>query len=134
MRIGLAIAVLLALAGCGDEKKTAQPTINVSPRAAQCTQRILDRVSGDNGPKARAYIERVYCVPFDRKGWVYADGTLSIAAHLYVVNSGACQVASSTPAGPTTTNGATLPTCWIRSSAPSCTTSGKTRSGRTSGS
>ena len=103
MRIGLAIAVLLALAGCGGEKKAAQPTVEVTPRAEQCTQRILDRVSGDNGPKARAYIETVYCVPFDRKGWVYADGTLSIAAHLYVLQSGVCSTETVGPGGSTTT-------------------------------
>ena len=101
MRYGLAIVVLLVLAGCGGEK-AAQPTVEASPRAERCTQRILDRVSGDNGEKARAYIDRVYCVPFDRKGWVYSDGTLSIAAHLYVLHSGTC-AESSVSGGSTTT-------------------------------
>jgi uncharacterized protein YjhX (UPF0386 family) len=103
MRIGLAIAVLLVLAGCGGEEKAAQPTVEASPRAARCTQRILDRVSGDNGAEARAYIDRAYCVPFDRKGWVYADGTLSIDAHLYLLNSGVCSAGTSDPGGSTTT-------------------------------
>jgi len=103
VRIALAIAVLLALAGCGGEQKAAQPTVEASPRAERCTQRILDRVSGDNGPKARAYIDRVYCVPFDRKGWVYPDGTLSIAAHLYVLNSGTCAESSASGGSTTTT-------------------------------
>jgi hypothetical protein len=103
VRIGLAIAVLLALAGCGGERKAAQPTVEASPRAERCTQRILDRVSGDNGEEARAYIDRAYCVPFDRKGWVYPDGTLSIDAHLYVLHSGVCAEGSSNPGGSTTT-------------------------------
>jgi len=103
VRIGLAIAVLLALTGCGGEKTAALPKVEASPRAERCTQRILDRVGGDNGPKARTYIAGVYCVPFDRKGWVYADGRLSIAAHLYVLKSGVCQEASGTPGGSTTT-------------------------------
>ena len=103
MRIGLVIAVLLALAGCGGEEKAAQPTVEASPRAERCTQRILDRVSGDNGPEARAYIDRAYCVPFDRKGWVYADGRLSIAAHLYVLNSGVCEEVTGSSGGSTTT-------------------------------
>ena len=103
MRIGLAIAVLLALAGCGGEKKATQPTVEASPRAERCTQRILDRVSGDNGAEARAYIDRAYCVPFDRKGWVYSDGTLSIDAHLYLLNSGVCSAGTSEPEGSTTT-------------------------------
>ena len=102
MRIGLAIAVLLALAGCGGEKTAALPKVEASPRAERCTQRILDRVSGDNGPKARTYIAGVYCVPFDRKGWVYADGRLSIAAHLYVLRSGVCSTESVGPGGSTT--------------------------------
>ena len=109
MRIGLAIAVLLALTGCGGEKQAAQPTIEVSPRAALCTQRILDRVSGDNGDNARAYIERVYCVPFDRKGWVFADGRLSIAAHLYVLNSGTCEESTGSGSSTTTTSITTTP-------------------------
>ena len=108
MRIGLAIAFLLVLAGCGGEEKAAQPTVQASPRAERCTQRILDRVEGDNGAEARAYIDRVYCVPFDRKGWVYPDGTLSIAAHLYVLNSGTC--AESSVSGGSTTTTTTTPT------------------------
>jgi uncharacterized protein YjhX (UPF0386 family) len=103
VRIGLAIAVLLALTGCGGEKKTAQPTVDASPRAERCTQRILDRVRGDNGAEARAYIDRAYCVPFDRKGWVYADGTLSIDAHLFLLNSGVCSAGTSDPGGSATT-------------------------------
>ena len=42
-------------------------------------------------------------MPFDRKGWVYADGTLSIAAHLYVLNSGVCAERDRGSGGSTTT-------------------------------
>ena len=38
----------------------------------------------------RSYIERTYCDRFARNGWVYDDGTLSIKAHLWLMNAGQC--------------------------------------------
>ena len=102
MRIALAIAVLLALAGCSfGEKKAAQTDATVNSRVERCTERVLDRVGG--GPQVRRYIERMYCGPFARKGWVYADGALSIKAHVYMMNGYACSSVTSTPGGQTTT-------------------------------
>ena len=104
MRIGLAIAVLLALTGCSSgEKKAAQTDARVGSRIERCTQRILDRVDGKSGAETRSYVESAYCGPFARKGWIYADGTLSIDAHLDLLNSGACAALRSNPGGSTTT-------------------------------
>jgi hypothetical protein len=104
MRVGLAIIVLLALAGCtSGEKKAAQSEAKVAPRVQRCTQRVLDRVGRESGAETRTYVESTYCAPFARKGWVYADGTLSIDAHLYLLTAGTCAEETSQPGGSTTT-------------------------------
>ena len=43
----------------------------------------------------RSYIQRTYCDRFARHGWVYEDGTLSIKAHLWVMNGYTCSEANS---------------------------------------
>lgn len=102
MRIALAVAVLLALAGCSfGEKKAAQDDATVNSRVERCTERVLDRIGGR--AQIRRYIERTYCGPFARKGWVYADGTMSIKAHVYLLNGYACSSETLTPGGQTTT-------------------------------
>ena len=104
MRVGLAIAVLLALPGCSfGEKKAAQTDAAVASRVERCTQRMLDRLGGANNSKIRSYVESAYCGPFARKGWIYADGTMSIKAHVYLLNGYACSSVTSTPGGQTTT-------------------------------
>lgn len=102
MRAGLAIAVLLALAGCSfGETKAPKDDARVASRVERCTERFLDRIGG--GAEIRRYTERTYCGPFARKGWVYADGSLSINAQAYVLNGNACSSETSTPGGRTTT-------------------------------
>jgi hypothetical protein len=104
VRVGLAIAVLLALTGCSSgEKKAAQTNARSTSRVERCTQRFLDRIGGNGGAETRSYVERTYCEPFARKGWVYTDGTLSINAHLDLLNGAACEEMTSTPGGSTTT-------------------------------
>jgi hypothetical protein len=99
MRVWIIFAMLLALTGCssgGTDAKTAS-------RTERCTQRFLDRIKGDHGVVVRRYVDRAYCGPFARKGWVYADGTLSIKAHLWLVNGYACSAETLTPGGQSTT-------------------------------
>jgi hypothetical protein len=98
VRVGLAIAVLLALAGCSSGEKKA---VQTDSRVERCTQRFLDRIGGD--AKIRSYVQSTYCTPFARKGWVYADGTLSIKAHLDLLNAGTCEEVTSSSAGSLTT-------------------------------
>lgn len=42
----------------------------------------------------RRYAEDAYCAPFERKGWVYEDGALSIAAQRWLDNAGADECAA----------------------------------------
>ena len=104
VRVGIAIAVLIVLTGCNSgAKKTARTDAQTTSRIELCTQRFVDRIKGDRGPNIRSYVKRTYCGPFARNGWVYADGTLSIKAHLSVLNGGSCKAVSTTPGGRTTT-------------------------------
>jgi hypothetical protein len=51
--------------------------------------------------EARRYAEDTYCARFERNGWVYDDGALSIAAQEWLDNSGRC--ATQTTADPART-------------------------------
>ena len=44
--------------------------------------------------EVRRYIDGTYCSPFEREGWVYDDGTLSIAAYLSLARDGSEACAS----------------------------------------
>jgi hypothetical protein len=104
MRVAIAIAVLLAVTGCSlGQKKAAQSDAKTTARIERCTQRFVDRIQTDRGAMVRSYIKGAYCGPFARKGWVYADGTLSIKAHLWLVNGYACSALELTPGGGTRT-------------------------------
>jgi hypothetical protein len=49
--------------------------------------------------EAERYARVTYCEPFERQGWVYEDGTLSIDAYLQVQRGGTCtSVTSGEPA------------------------------------
>ena len=42
----------------------------------------------------RSYTQHTYCDRFAKRGWVYEDGTLSIKAHLWLLNGYACSESS----------------------------------------
>jgi len=44
--------------------------------------------------EVRRYATKAYCEPFDKRGWVYRNGTLSIDAYRYVKDSGTCSTAA----------------------------------------
>lgn len=99
MRAAVVIAALLALTACGSGAKKSTAPSNASER---CTERMLARVKGDRGPMVRSYVERTYCNRFAHNGWVYPDGTLSIKAHIWLMNGYACS-SGSAGGGQTTT-------------------------------
>ena len=76
------------LSGCGSAEDNV--------RVERCVDRLLSRaesVSHDD-EAARDYTRRTYCERFEKNGWVYADGALSIAAHEWLVEGGMCAVGS----------------------------------------
>jgi hypothetical protein len=87
-----ATLVLVAAAGCGGG---AEPEPGAA-RVDRCTERFLDGIESEGLPEddreaARRYVERTYCSRFEREGWVYEDGTLSIDAHVWAtVEAGQC--------------------------------------------
>jgi hypothetical protein len=85
-------AFAAALAGCGSEEAEratpapAASSVSVAVAVERCTDRIVARATSDAFEAAteneiRAYAKRIYCAPFARRGWVYEDGTLSLAAY-----------------------------------------------------
>ena len=97
MRTRLGIAVLLALVGGGCDPRGDD---RAAARVDRCTERMLQRVHFEDFPDAsraqiRRYAERTYCGPFEARGWVYDDGTVSIDAHVHLVDGGSedCEVA-----------------------------------------
>ena len=40
--------------------------------------------------EARRYVEDTYCARFEKNGWIYDDGALSIAAQEWLDSSGTC--------------------------------------------
>ena len=82
MRILVTTAlVVLAVAGCGSASSDQS-------RVERCTERLLSRGEGEATDEARAYARRTYCGPFERQGWVYEDGALSIDAQKWLDEGG----------------------------------------------
>ena len=98
MRVGVLLAIALLLTACSSgEGKKAITGRDASSRSKQCTDRILDGIKGNRSPIVQSYIQRTYCDRFAKHGWVYEDGTLSIKAHLWVMNGYTCSEEVRTP-------------------------------------
>jgi hypothetical protein len=107
--VGIAL-VALALVGCGvndDGGSVGESTADASAasRVDRCTDRFVARAEtsghSDTGvagtakdydeieeEEFRRYAETTYCSRFAKRGWVYEDGTLSIAAHEWIEEGG----------------------------------------------
>jgi hypothetical protein len=108
LRLAVALVVVVAT-GCSsaaddagrEAKADDEPSVGAASRVERCTERFLRRVNFEDVPKAtrpalERYTEVTYCSRFERRGWVYADGRLSIDAHLWLEASGSqeCAVAA----------------------------------------
>jgi hypothetical protein len=99
--------------GTGGQRGEAPSSTRVSREANSRVERCVDRlmqhatVEPANEEVARRYVRVTYCARFEKKGWVYEDGALRIAAQTWLENGGTC--ARSDPGepggapGPTTT-------------------------------
>ena len=68
---------------------------------SRCVERFLRKPNRSEVSRQdlRRYVQRAYCQPFARRGWVHEDGTLNIAAY----TSGISECGRSTPGGKTET-------------------------------
>jgi hypothetical protein len=103
MRFHVVLAVALVVAGCGsggesgrNAKSSGEASTAAAPRVEKCVERFFARATSDalTEREVRRYIEGTYCSAFERKGWVYEDGTLSIAAYLFLAQGGSEECAS----------------------------------------
>ena len=93
----LALVLAVALGGCGargDDVDDASPTdtASVASRAQACTDRFVERAQAEGDDvdeeQLRRYVQATYCSRFAERGWVYEDGTLSIAAYTWAQEGG----------------------------------------------
>jgi hypothetical protein len=82
-----------SLAGCGGDEGRGEAaagdagSATIATAVERCTDRIVSGAESANSggglgeDELRAYVERTYCAPFARRGWVYEDGTLSLDAY-----------------------------------------------------
>jgi hypothetical protein len=80
------VLITVFLAACGTSG-------GATSRIDKCADRLLSR-SATSGEQARRYAIDTYCAPFERNGWVYDDGALSIAAQHWLDNGGTCATAA----------------------------------------
>jgi hypothetical protein len=97
----VAVALIPFAAGCGSTADNAgqgsgdAKPADVTSRVERCTERFMRRASAkDSTDEVRRYATRTYCKPFDKRGWVHEDGTLSIDSYRYVQSSGTCATAA----------------------------------------
>ena len=100
MRFPVVLAAALVVAGCGSSgdsggnpASSGEATTAANPRVEKCVELFFARATSDE-IEVRRYIEGTYCSRFERKGWVYEDGTLSIAAYLFLAGGGSEKCAS----------------------------------------
>ena len=105
MRSHLALLLLAAtLSACGpssgearDGAPSAEPEFAAATaRIESCVDRLLTRATLQdvNDEDARRYVEDTYCARFERNGWIYDDGVLSIGAHTWLEEGGTCATGS----------------------------------------
>jgi hypothetical protein len=73
-------------------------------RVERCTDRLLSRarLQGDSErerARAQRYVKSMYCERFERRGWIYDDGTLNIRVQGWLVNGGRCEVTEAVEPG-----------------------------------
>jgi hypothetical protein len=88
----------LGLAACGSSGNASL--------SAKCTDRLVARAerlghAGSLKAEVRRYARVTYCDRFAQKGWIYADGALSIDAQHWLEQGARCS--TSTPGGKTVT-------------------------------
>lgn len=85
--------------GSGERRDEGQSTIKRSPAAMSKIERCVDRLlqtattRDANKDEARRYVRNTYCARFEKEGWIYEDGALSIAAQRWLDEGARCATA-----------------------------------------
>jgi hypothetical protein len=97
----MAIVLLAAaLTACGSSSEGANDLAASDERSSaggrgrieRCIDRLLQNATPQemNDEAARRYARKTYCARFERNGWIYDDGALTIAAHTSLEQGGTC--------------------------------------------
>ena len=98
----LILATTVSACGSGNGGRRAETSSSVhtlsaaNSRLERCVDRLLQHAGSQDVPDkeiARRYVRRTYCARFERKGWVYKDGALRIAAQTWLDHGGTCATA-----------------------------------------
>jgi hypothetical protein len=82
--------------GSGERRDEVQSTVRRSPaailRIERCVDGLLQASTMPDASKeeARRYVRNTYCVRFEKQGWIYEDGALSIAAQRWLDEGATC--------------------------------------------
>ena len=91
MRVCFAVLLLAAtVSGCSSGKANS--------KVERCVDRLMQHarkqdLSNTQIEGARRYVRRTYCSRFEKEGWVYEDGALSIGAQTWLDHGGSCSTA-----------------------------------------
>jgi hypothetical protein len=91
--LALVLICAATLAACGSHaRRHASPPPPTNNRVERCVDRLVAGSSVQSADRAlaRRYVRDTYCRRFDQKGWVYEDGALKLAAHLWLQKGGKC--------------------------------------------
>jgi hypothetical protein len=90
--LAMALVVALLTACGGNTEAGADPA---AARVERCVDRLLEHATpaGASEETLRRYTRETYCARFERRGWVYEDGALSIAAQTWLEEGVTCATA-----------------------------------------
>jgi hypothetical protein len=96
-------AMLIFIGGvptaCGSGSDEGQSTMKRSSAAMSRTERCVDRLlqaattRDASKEEARRYVRNTYCARFEKDGWIYEDGALSIGAQRWLDEGARCATA-----------------------------------------
>jgi hypothetical protein len=78
--------------GSGERGDEAQSTPAATSRIERCVDRLLQAATTREANKevTRRYVRNTYCARFEKDGWIYEDGALSIGAQRWLDEGATC--------------------------------------------
>ena len=101
MRVFAVVILAATVSACGagnggrraETSASERPLSAANSRVERCIDRLMqhaDTKGVPNRESLRRYVRSAYCGRFARKGWVYDDGALKIAAQTWLDEGGTC--------------------------------------------